>query len=115
VRKVSVRRKFPWSLEVQLEEHKALARWNGNGLVNTYGEVFTEKTDLVLPAFFGQPNTSAQMAGMYDELSKELRADEGGSDSDQPVAAFCVATEIKQRHGAGVGARADAATIGAVC
>jgi cell division protein FtsQ len=73
VRKVSVRRKFPWSLEVQLEEHKALARWNGNGLVNTYGEVFTEKTDLVLPAFFGQPNTSAQMAGMYDELSKELR------------------------------------------
>jgi cell division protein FtsQ len=72
VRKVSVRRKFPWSLEVQLEEHKALARWNGNGLVNTYGEVFTESTDQVLPAFFGQPNTSAPMASMYDEFSKEI-------------------------------------------
>lgn len=72
VRKVSVRRKFPWSLEVQLEEHKALARWNGNSLVNTFGEVFTEKTEQMLPAFFGQPNTSAQMTSMYDEFSKEL-------------------------------------------
>jgi len=72
VRKVSVRRKFPWGLEVQLEEHKALARWNGNGLVNTYGEVFTENTEQVLPAFFGQPNTSAQMTSMYDEFSKKI-------------------------------------------
>lgn len=72
VRKVSVRRKFPWGLEVELEEHVALARWNGNGLVNTHGEVFTEKTDQALPAFFGQPNTSLQIATMYDELSKEL-------------------------------------------
>lgn len=72
VRKVSVRRKFPWGLEVELEEHVALARWNGNGLVNTHGEVFTEKTDQALPAFFGQPNTALQIATMYDELSKEL-------------------------------------------
>ena len=72
VRKVSVRRKFPWALEVELEEHVALARWNGNGLVNTHGEVFTEKTDQALPAFFGQPNTSVQVATMYDELGKEL-------------------------------------------
>lgn len=73
VRKVSVRRKFPWSLEIELEEHVALARWNGSGLVNTHGEVFTEKTDQVLPVFFGQPNTSAQVATMYDEFTKELQ------------------------------------------
>ena len=73
VRKVSVRRKFPWSLEVQLEEHKAMARWNGNSLVNTFGEVFAEKTNEALPAFFGQPNTSAQIASMYDEFNKELQ------------------------------------------
>ena len=35
VRKVSVRRHFPWQLEVELEEHVALARWNGTALVNT--------------------------------------------------------------------------------
>ena len=73
VRKVNVRRKFPWSLEVQLEEHKALARWNGNSLVNTYGEIFTEKTEAALPAFFGQANTSAQVTSMYDEFNKELQ------------------------------------------
>ncbi len=72
VRKVSVRRKFPWSLEVDLEEHEAFARWNGNELVNTYGEVFAENTTQVLPEFIGQPNTSAQMKSVYDEFSKEL-------------------------------------------
>lgn len=78
VRKVSVRRKFPWSLEVELEEHVALARWNGVALVNTHGEVFTvprenDITAQVLPAFIGQPDTSAQMAKLYVELSRTLQ------------------------------------------
>jgi cell division protein FtsQ len=72
VRKVSVRRKFPWSLEVELEEQVALARWNGNELVNTHGEIFEDKTDQVLPSFFGQPNTSTQITSRYDEFSKTL-------------------------------------------
>jgi len=73
VRKVSVRRKFPWSLEVELEEHVALARWNGTALVNTHGEVFSATTEQVLPVFVGQPNSSAQMASLYGELSTELQ------------------------------------------
>jgi cell division protein FtsQ len=73
VRKVSVRRKFPWSLEVELEEHEALARWNGNALVNTHGEVFSAKTEQELPAFVGQPETSVQVAQMYAELSQDLQ------------------------------------------
>jgi cell division protein FtsQ len=72
VRKVSVRRKFPWSLEVDLEEQVALARWNGNELVNTYGEIFSDKTEQVLPAFFGQQNTSPQMTSLFGEFSKTL-------------------------------------------
>jgi cell division protein FtsQ len=72
VRKVSVRRKFPWSLEVELEEQVALARLNDSALVNTYGEVFAAASKQALPLFIGQPNMSAQMAGMYVELSKEL-------------------------------------------
>ncbi len=73
VRKVSVRRKFPWSLEVEVEEHVALARWNGAALVNTHGEVFSAASEQTLPAFIGQPNTSAQMADLYGELSAELQ------------------------------------------
>jgi cell division protein FtsQ len=73
VRKVSVRRKFPWSLEVEIEEQVALATWNGKELVNTHGEVFTAKTEQVLPAFIGQPDTSAQVSQMYGELNTALQ------------------------------------------
>jgi cell division protein FtsQ len=72
VRKVSVRRHFPWSLEVTLEEHVPMARWNGVALVNTYGEVFDGQSNLALPEFNGEPDTSAQVAGMYVALSRQL-------------------------------------------
>jgi cell division protein FtsQ len=73
VRKVSVRRKFPWSLEVEVEEQVAVARWNGTALVNTHGEVFAGTTVQVLPAFVGQPDTSAQVMQMYGELNAALQ------------------------------------------
>lgn len=73
VRKVSVRRKFPWSLEVEVEEQVALARWNGTDLVNTHGEVFSGKAELMLPVFIGQPDTSVQVTQMYDELNAALQ------------------------------------------
>jgi cell division protein FtsQ len=56
VRKVSVRRKFPWSLELEVEEHVALASWNGTALVNTYGEVFTAACERVMPEAAPRPN-----------------------------------------------------------
>lgn len=73
VRKVSVRRKFPWSLEVEVEEQVALAHWNGSALVNTHGEVFMGNTEQVLPAFIGQPDTSMQVTQLYGELSEVLK------------------------------------------
>ncbi|HQS59134.1 MAG: cell division protein FtsQ [Gallionellales bacterium 35-53-114] len=72
VRKVGVRRHFPWGLEVTLEEHVPMARWNNVALVNTYGEVFAGQSKLALPEFNGEPETSMQLAGMYVELSKQL-------------------------------------------
>lgn len=91
VRKVSVRRKFPWSLQVEVEEQAALASWNGNALVNTHGEVFNAQCEWVmpeasgtrrpppcgeaeqmLPAFIGQPGSAAQMTQMYGELNAAL-------------------------------------------
>ncbi len=72
VRKVSVRRHFPWGLEVTLEEHVPMARWNNTDLVNTYGEVFAGKSKLLLPDFIGEPDTSMEVAGMYVALSQQL-------------------------------------------
>ena len=81
VRKASVRRKFPWSLEVELEEHVALARWNGNAFVNTYGEVFMDQVTAItappnlasLPKFVGQPENSIEISKQYAELQTLLR------------------------------------------
>ncbi|MDE2118135.1 MAG: FtsQ-type POTRA domain-containing protein, partial [Betaproteobacteria bacterium] len=66
VRKVSVRRHFPWRLEVSLEEHVALAHWNGTELVNTHGEVFAGAAEQELPKFIGQPDTAAEVALVYN-------------------------------------------------
>ena len=74
VRKVSVRRHFPWLLEVDLEEHVAMARWNGAELVNTHGEIFAveNETEQVLPKFIGQPDTAAEVMRMYKTFSEQL-------------------------------------------
>ncbi|MDH2915928.1 MAG: cell division protein FtsQ/DivIB [Gallionella sp.] len=72
VRKVSVRRKFPWGLQVDVEEHVALARWNKTALVNTHGEMFVAQTDEMLPDFIGQPDTVMQVTKLYGELNEVL-------------------------------------------
>lgn len=84
VRKVSVRRHFPWRLEVNLEEHVALAYWNGAELVNTHGEVFAAESGRMeteqalpgfpqdLPKFIGQPDTAAEVAQMYSAFAEQL-------------------------------------------
>lgn len=72
VRKVSVRRHFPWRLEVSLEEHVALAHWNGTELVNTHGEIFTASSNQVLPKFFGQPDSAAEVTQTYKTFGAQL-------------------------------------------
>lgn len=72
VRSVSVRRKWPYEIEVRLEEHVALARWGGDQLVNTYGEVFDASTDRVLPGFSGPSGSSAEVSREYSVFSKSL-------------------------------------------
>ena len=67
-----MRRHFPWRLEVSLEEHVALAHWNGTSLVNTHGEVFVGETTQVLPKFIGQPDTAAEVAQMYVAFGEQL-------------------------------------------
>jgi len=72
VRKASVRRHFPWRLDVELEEHVALARWNGTELVNAQGEVFAATSEQVLPKFIGQVDTAAEVTRMYKVFGDQL-------------------------------------------
>lgn len=81
VRAASVRRHFPWRLEVSIEEHEALAQWNDSGLVNTHGEVFAVGSpdvsrpgmaDRSLPKFLGQPDAAAEITRMYQVFGEQI-------------------------------------------
>lgn len=74
VRNVSIRREFPGSLAVQLEEHQVLARWNNAALVNLQGEVFSAGSDQALPGFIGQAGDSEEVTRHYAQFSQQLAA-----------------------------------------
>jgi len=74
VRKVAVRRVWPARLEVEVEEHKPVARWGlGRGeLVNSYGEVFAampaEQELEGLPLLYGPQGTASEVLKRYGEF-----------------------------------------------
>ena len=73
VRSASVRRRWPHSLEVRLEEHIVLARRSSSELVNIYGEVFSAETDKLLPEFTGPVESSYEVSQQYAVFRKLLQ------------------------------------------
>ncbi len=73
VRSVALRRQWPHRLEVTVEEHVPLARWNDVALVNTEGEVFTASFKDALPRFAGPEGTAAEVTRRYREWGSALR------------------------------------------
>ena len=81
VRQAVVRRVWPDRLAVRLEEHQAVALWEGETvserLVNSLGEVFEANVgdveDDQLPVLSGPPGTSAQVLAMLGRLRQVLR------------------------------------------
>lgn len=74
VRKADVRRQWPDRIEVSIEEHKPLARWDKEALVNVQGEVFQGVHEAALPVFSGPAGTSQEIAVQYDIFRRELAA-----------------------------------------
>jgi cell division protein FtsQ len=70
VRSVAVRRVWPATLEVFVEEHVALARWNDDALVNTHGERFVAKTGESLPLFLAPGGTTGEVARRYRRFAE---------------------------------------------
>ncbi len=73
VRHVELRRRWPNRLEVTVNEHEPLARWNDNALVNTRGEVFTADYDGELPQFRGPESSSVAIASRFGEFAQTLK------------------------------------------
>ena len=81
VRHASVRRRWPDGIEVELEEHVAVARWqNAAGemrLVNRQGEVFGAALGShqgSLPLFGGPEGSASRVLAQYEEFRKLLVA-----------------------------------------
>lgn len=80
VRRAVVRRVWPDRLAVHLEEHRAVALWEGDSaverLVNSHGEVFEanigEIEDEGLPVLAGPAGTSARLLAMRERLRTVL-------------------------------------------
>ncbi|MBI3148470.1 MAG: FtsQ-type POTRA domain-containing protein [Betaproteobacteria bacterium] len=72
VRSASVRRQWPNRLEVEIVEHRALARWNDTALVNTEGEVFHADYDDELPQLRGPEGAAAEVAAHYRSFRDAL-------------------------------------------
>ena len=72
VRSASIRREFPRSLGLRLEEYQALAHWNDSALVSRQGEVFAANTDQDLPDFVGQEGTAAEVTQQYQQFTRLL-------------------------------------------
>jgi len=71
-RNVNVRRHWPDTLSVEVEEHKVLARWGDAALVNTQGELFHAASDAELPMFNGPKNGIKEVSKQYASYSRIL-------------------------------------------
>ena len=77
VRNADVRRRFPATLEVSVEEHRPFARWKDGEserglLVNTFGEVFEAPLDAPLPMFSGPDGTAREVLANYEKFVAQL-------------------------------------------
>lgn len=75
VRRAQIRRVWPNTLRVQIEEQQPLALWNENQMINTWGEAFTANQgelpdDSDLPHFYGPDQSERLVVQRYAELAR---------------------------------------------
>lgn len=77
IKQIQVRRVWPDTLHLVVEEHRAVARWNNDSLVNSLGGVFTPGKDTMptgLVQMNGPEGTSELMARRLVEIQQKLKA-----------------------------------------
>ena len=89
VRDVALRRQWPDRLEVAIDEHEPLARWNDDALVSARGEVFVAPSAAELPQFEGPDGRAAEVAERWRAWSDALA----------PLALAVTRVRVSQRGG----------------
>ena len=78
VRTATVRRLWPDGIELNLEEHRAAARWTPQDgeprLVSTRGEVFLASSREALPVLTGPEGSAPRVLARYEEFGDRLGA-----------------------------------------
>lgn len=76
VRRAEVRRRWPDSLELSLEEQVAVARWKqpdgAYRLVNSFGEIFVASSEEKLPVFSGPEGSAAEVLARHKAFNDSL-------------------------------------------
>ena len=70
VRDCAVRRVFPGTLDVAIEAHAPLARWDETRLVSVLGEVFAADHEGALPRFSGPEGSAAEMTATWAAIGR---------------------------------------------
>jgi len=74
--KVSVRRRWPNALEINVQEQLPIARWGEGGFLNHEGEVFHSagiQGEQTLPRLEGPPGSAGQLIVSYQQLGELLQ------------------------------------------
>ena len=101
VRRAALRRQWPRRLEVTIEEHAPLARWNDDMLVDVDGVVFAADFDGDLPQLAGPDDRAAEVVSRYREWGELLA----------PLSLTLDAVTLSARGGWRVSARGPAAAL----
>ena len=73
IRDVSIRRDWnKFGLLVEIESHKPIGRWNNQGLVNSFGEIFNAAYEDKLPLFIGSKEVVGEMTIKFNQINKIL-------------------------------------------
>lgn len=72
VRDVIVDRRWPFALDVKIEEHKAIAYWGDNDLLSDRGEVFRASSRAPMPRFDGPIEAAPEALARYREAKLAL-------------------------------------------
>ncbi|MGI9290365.1 MAG: cell division protein FtsQ/DivIB [Gammaproteobacteria bacterium] len=75
VQDASVRRSWPSTLNIQISEEQAAARWGKQGLLNVYGDLFVENSRHIpaeLPQLDGPAGTELELAQKFFSLNTQL-------------------------------------------
>ncbi|MDA8382522.1 MAG: cell division protein FtsQ/DivIB [Betaproteobacteria bacterium] len=69
---VAVQRHWPGEIDITLQEHRAVARWDDTALLDARGRLFYAACDDPLPRFFGQEGMEATMVARYAVFQRAL-------------------------------------------